>query len=151
MRAGHAVVALQISLCLMLLAGSGLLVRTLRNLESADLGLNASGLVVFGTTPPQQPVHESASKPDPNVDRFAAPTPEDLAAIRFYSNLLDRLKLHDWTAPGSSRGAVDFLPSGGVTGNLADFWIAVGAGVLVVAWIGRRLARPSVAADAPNG
>jgi predicted permease len=96
MRAGHAVVALQISLCLMLLAGSGLLVRTLRNLENADLGLNASGLVVFGTTPPQQPVHESASKPDPNIDRFAAPTPEDLAAIRFYSKLLDRLR----TLPG---------------------------------------------------
>jgi len=52
-RSGQAVVALQIALCLMLLVGAGLLVRTLRNLENADLGFRASGLLVFGITPPQ--------------------------------------------------------------------------------------------------
>jgi predicted permease len=52
-RAGHIVVALQVAICVMLLAGSGLLVRTLLNLERANLGLEAKGLVVFGVTPPQ--------------------------------------------------------------------------------------------------
>jgi predicted permease len=96
MRAGHAVVALQISLCLMLLAGSGLLVRTLRNLENANLGMNASGLVVFGTTPPQQNTSVAEPKPAANVDRFRTPAPGDLAAIRFYNSLLDGLR----TIPG---------------------------------------------------
>jgi predicted permease len=52
-RAGHVVVALQVALCVMLLAGAGLLVRTLLNLEKANLGLQAKGLAVFGVTPPQ--------------------------------------------------------------------------------------------------
>ena len=45
-RSGQTVVALQIALCLMLLVGAGLLVRTLCNLENADLGFRASGLLV---------------------------------------------------------------------------------------------------------
>src|SRR5689334_3454284 len=52
-RRGQIVVALQISMCLVLLVGAGLLVRTLRNLETADLGMNAAGLVDFGITPPK--------------------------------------------------------------------------------------------------
>jgi hypothetical protein len=39
------------------------------------------------------------------------------------SNLLDRLGLHYWTAPGSVRGAVDFLHIGTYFYNLADFFI----------------------------
>jgi predicted permease len=53
LRGGHVVVALQVSLCLVLLVGAGLLLRTLRNLETANLGLQASGLLTFGITPPQ--------------------------------------------------------------------------------------------------
>jgi hypothetical protein len=41
-RAGQAIVAAQIALCLVLLVGAGLLVRTLQNLNRADLGLRAS-------------------------------------------------------------------------------------------------------------
>jgi predicted permease len=52
-RSGHMVVALQISLCLVLLVGAGLLLRSLRNLETANLGLQASGLLTFGVDPPQ--------------------------------------------------------------------------------------------------
>jgi len=52
-RAGQWVLALQISLCLMLLAGAGLLVRTLRNLEQANLGMRTERLMVFGLRPPQ--------------------------------------------------------------------------------------------------
>jgi lipoprotein signal peptidase len=39
------------------------------------------------------------------------------------SNLLDRLGLHYWTAPGSVRGVVDFIHIGGYFYNLADFFI----------------------------
>ena len=39
------------------------------------------------------------------------------------SNLLDRLGTHYWTAPGSIRGAVDFISVGGHCYNLADFFI----------------------------
>jgi lipoprotein signal peptidase len=39
------------------------------------------------------------------------------------SNLLDRLGMHYWTAPGSVRGAVDFIPVGQSYYNVADFFI----------------------------
>ena len=53
LRSGQIVVALQMSMCLVLLVGAGLLLRTLRNLESANLGMRASGLLAFGVNPPQ--------------------------------------------------------------------------------------------------
>jgi predicted permease len=59
---GHAVVAVQISLCLTLLVGAGLLVRTLKNLENANLGLRARGLLVFGVRPPDAVRGDAASK-----------------------------------------------------------------------------------------
>jgi lipoprotein signal peptidase len=39
------------------------------------------------------------------------------------SNLLDRLGIHYWTAPGSVRGVVDFIHIGGHYYNVADFFI----------------------------
>jgi predicted permease len=45
------VVALQISLCMVLLCSAGLLYRTLRNLESRALGMRTDGLLVFGIGP----------------------------------------------------------------------------------------------------
>src|SRR6185437_163690 len=47
------------------------------------------------------------------------------------SNLLDRLGVHYWTAPGSVRGAVDFIHVGGHYYNVADFFI-IGATPLFV-------------------
>ena len=73
MRIGQAVVALQISLCLMLLVGAGLLVRTLKNLENADLGMRTGGLLVFGVAPPSS-VHTDAD------------------AIHFYQTVIGRLR-----------------------------------------------------------
>lgn len=90
--AGKFVVALQVSLCLMLLVGAGLLMRTLRNLEHADLGFNTSGLLVFGVTAPQ---HTEVGKPT-NRDEANA------QAIRFFQNLLDRLR----TLPGVESATV---------------------------------------------
>lgn len=56
------------------------------------------------------------------------------------SNLLDRLGLHHWTAPGSVRGAVDFIHLGQSYYNLADFFI-IGATLvflLGISGLGRR-------------
>ena len=74
LRSGQVVVALQMALCLVLLVAAGLLARTLRNLETANLGLRASGLLAFGVTPPQT-VHS------------------DQEAIRFFQALTDRLRV----------------------------------------------------------
>jgi predicted permease len=72
-RTGQLVVAAQISLCLMLLVGAGLLVRTLANLESADLGLQARGLLAFGVAPP-------------------ATIKNDAEAVQFYTQVQSRLR-----------------------------------------------------------
>ncbi len=55
---GKLIVALQMALCLVLLVGGGLLIRTLRNLENIPLGMQTDGLVVFGLNP--QSLHSEA-------------------------------------------------------------------------------------------
>jgi predicted permease len=50
-RTGKVIVTLQMALCVVLLVGGGLLVRTLRNLQSIPLGFPVDGLVVFGVNP----------------------------------------------------------------------------------------------------
>jgi predicted permease len=74
LRTGNLVVGAQIALCVVLLVGAGLLVRTLSNLESANLGLRTSGLLVFGVTPPQS-------------------VRGDDAMLAFYRDLIARLRL----------------------------------------------------------
>ena len=50
------------------------------------------------------------------------------------SNLLDRVGIHHLTAPGSSRGAVDFIPFiGDYYYNVADFFIICGTPLYVLA------------------
>ncbi|MDQ1736879.1 MAG: signal peptidase [Pseudonocardiales bacterium] len=49
------------------------------------------------------------------------------------SNLLDRLVAHYWTAPGSVRGVVDFIPIGPHYYNVADFFIISGTPLFLVA------------------
>ena len=71
-RAGQMVVALQISLCLALLVGAGLLLETLRNLKNVNLGIRTAGVLVFGMNP--QNIHSDAE------------------ALRFYRDLVDRLR-----------------------------------------------------------
>ncbi len=72
-RRGQAVVAFQIALCLALLVCASLLLRTLRNLETLDLGLRTQGLLVFGITPPQ-----GLSK--------------ETEVLHFYQSLMERLR-----------------------------------------------------------
>ena len=55
------------------------------------------------------------------------------------SNLLDRLGMHYWTAPGSVRGAVDFIGVGSGCWNLADFIIMAATPLFLLATA--RLAR----------
>ena len=50
-RTGKIVVVLQMALCVVLLVGAGLLIRSLQNLKNTPLGLNVDGLVVFGVKP----------------------------------------------------------------------------------------------------
>ena len=74
-RTGRMIVALQMALCVVLLVGGGLLIRTLRNLENTPLGVRVDGLVVFGVKP------NITSIPD---------------GIAFYTKLMDKLR----TLPG---------------------------------------------------
>ena len=55
------------------------------------------------------------------------------------SNLLDRLGMHYWTAPGSVRGAVDFISFDGRCWNLADIFIVAATPLLLLAtaWLPR--------------
>jgi predicted permease len=69
---GKVVVASQMALCLILLVGSGLLVRSLRNYQTLPVGLRVDGLLVFGTDPFS--VHSDEEKE------------------HFYQNLLARLR-----------------------------------------------------------
>jgi len=68
------------------------------------------------------------------------------------SNLLDRLGIHYWTAPGSVRGVVDFIHIGGHYYNVADFFI-IGCTplfLLVAGYQGVRAARrPAAAGSLP--
>jgi len=70
-RTARLVVTLQMTMCLVLLVGGGLLVRTLRNLENTPLGMKLDGLVVFGVSP-----------------KFST-IPEGYA---FYANLLGKMR-----------------------------------------------------------
>jgi lipoprotein signal peptidase len=62
-----------------------------------------------------------------------------MIAAGFLSNILDRIGLHNWTAPGSARGVVDFIPDiGPGRYNVADLWIGVGTVLLGCAFARRR-------------
>jgi predicted permease len=71
-RTGRIIVALQMTLCVVLLVGGGLLIRSLRNLENTPLGMRVDGLVVFGVKP--------------NIPSI----PEGVA---FYRNLMSKLRV----------------------------------------------------------
>jgi predicted permease len=99
LRSGQIVVALQIAICLALLVGTGLLVRTLRNLENIPLGLRSQGLLVFGVDS-QEVAHSDPEK------------------IRFFTSLLDRIR----NLPGvQSATLVRNRLGGGVSSNTGVF------------------------------
>ena len=84
---GRIVLAGQIAVCLVLLMAAGLLLRTLHNYATQNLGMQTQGLLVFGVTPQGQT--------DPHV---------------FYRTLLDRLR----QTPGvESVSMVEYTPGSG--------------------------------------
>jgi predicted permease len=52
--AGKTLVILQVSLCMLLLVGAGLFMRTLVNLNEADTGFQQKGVLLFAIAPPRQ-------------------------------------------------------------------------------------------------
>ncbi|WP_419865778.1 ABC transporter permease [Terriglobus roseus] len=51
MRTGNAIIMTQVAMCVVLLVGAGLLLKTLRNLLNTPMGQKPEGLVVFGVRP----------------------------------------------------------------------------------------------------
>jgi lipoprotein signal peptidase len=72
--------------------------------------------------------------------------PGMLAIAGWASNLLDRLGLHALTAPGSVRGAIDFIPVGDYYYNVADLFIIAATPLFLLA-IGVGLGHRTVALD----
>jgi predicted permease len=72
MRGGYLAMALQIALCLTLLAASALSVRSLLNYQRQDLGMQAGNLLIF----------------DVNPSRVT----NDAQALNFYQRLVDRMR-----------------------------------------------------------
>jgi predicted permease len=99
-RRGQAVVAFQISLCLALLVCASLLLRTLRNLETLDLGLRTQGLLVFGVTPPQS-------------------LRTDAEVVHFFQSLTDRLR----SLPGVESATLMELRLGSGWSNNLDAYV----------------------------
>jgi lipoprotein signal peptidase len=79
----------------------------------------------------------------------AVGVPGALMAGGWGSNLLDRLGIHYWTAPGSVRGVVDFIHIGGHYYNVADFFI-IGCTPLFVLAAGYQRAREARQPVAPG-
>jgi lipoprotein signal peptidase len=65
------------------------------------------------------------------------------------SNLLDRLGIHYWTAPGSVRGVVDFIHLGSHYYNVADFFI-IGCTPLFLLAAGYQVVRAARLPPAPG-
>jgi predicted permease len=131
-RASKIIVALQMTLCVVLLVGGGLLARTLRNLENTPLGMRVQGLVVFGVKPNVQSVPEG---------------------IAFYQELMNKLRrlpgvesvtimeerLGSWASDNDAMTVDGKLPelangaSGTVRSNVAgpDFFRTLGVPILL--------------------
>jgi lipoprotein signal peptidase len=75
--------------------------------------------------------------------------PAALTVAGWSSNLLDRLGMHYWTAPGSVRGAVDFIHLGDHYFNVADFFIILGTPLLLlsVGLLGRRATKTTARSE----
>jgi predicted permease len=69
---GYFVMATQLTFCFVLLVAAGLLLRTLENYQSTNLGIRSQGLLVFGITPQQ--------------------TSSKRQNVQFFRSLLDRLR-----------------------------------------------------------
>jgi lipoprotein signal peptidase len=76
--------------------------------------------------------------------------PGGLMVGGWVSNLLDRLGLHYATAPGSVRGAVDFIPLGPIRYNVADVFIVCGTLLFILAMVASTLSTTRVLPASPS-
>ncbi len=91
---GNIVMATQMTFCFVLLVAAGLMLRTLKNYQSTNLGMRTEGLLVFGITP---------QKTSTNAEN-----------LQFYRALLDRLR----SLPGvESATLAENRPGGGWSDN----------------------------------
>ena len=91
---GNIVMATQMTFCFVLLVAAGLMLRTLRNYQSTNLGMRTDGLLVFGITPQK--------------------TSSTAQNLQFYRSLLDRLR----SLPGvESVTFAENRPGGGWSDN----------------------------------
>jgi len=96
-RARSVLVVSQVALALVLLIGSGLMVRSFRELSSVDPGFNAQGVLTFRLAPPPP--------------KYAGAEP----LAQFYDELFDRLEDLPRVV---SVGAIDYLPLDGELGGI---------------------------------
>jgi predicted permease len=97
-RAGKIIVALQMALCVVLLVGGGLLIRTQRNLQNTPLGMRVDGLVVFGVKP------NTVSVPE---------------GVAFYQSLMSKLRV----LPGVESVTVMLARIGSGVSNNSDMLV----------------------------
>ena len=100
--AGKALVIFQVSLCMLLLVGAGLFVRTLANLNAVDPGFSKQGLLLFAIDPPK--------------NRY--PSPKNTEAIRLLEERVSSIPgveaatLSKESLLGQSISNSDFFPEG---------------------------------------
>ncbi|HYQ66406.1 signal peptidase II [Actinophytocola sp.] len=76
--------------------------------------------------------------------------PGGLMVGGWISNLFDRLGMHYVTAPGSVRGAVDFIPLGPIRYNVADLFIVCGTVLFLLAVVATTLSTSRTPAASPS-
>ncbi|MGH9466659.1 MAG: ADOP family duplicated permease, partial [Terriglobales bacterium] len=114
---GNVLVVLQVAVCVAVLAGAGLLVRTFRNLSTVDPGFNTRNLLLFSLQPESE--HYAGARLQPLLDglqqRLAA-----LPGVRSVSYAQNEL-----LSGGYSMRGIRFTPG---AKSIGVRWLAVGSG-----------------------
>ncbi|HTZ59066.1 MAG TPA: ABC transporter permease [Acidobacteriaceae bacterium] len=130
-RTNRVIVVLQMTFCMVLLVGGGLLIRTLRNLENTPLGMDVNRLVVFGIKPNTRSLADTNAFYRELISRLRAlPGVEEVTIMeeRLGSGWSDNSRMKvDGRLTGEADGS-----SGTVRQNVAgpDFFRTLGVPVL---------------------
>ncbi len=116
---GTLTAAIQLALCLTLLVGTGLLVRTLQNLEHVNVGFPTGGLLVFGISP-----HLAGQGNDPAIAFYRSLTTQLRSIPQVQSVTLEGNRIASgWS--NNTNAIVDGKPPRGISGR-ALRWNNVG-------------------------
>jgi predicted permease len=131
-RTSRIVIAVQMTLCVVLLVGGSLLIRTLRNLQNTPLGMQVDGLVVFGVKPNTTALPEGRAFYLNLMDKLRA-----LPGVENVTIMAERLGT-GWSDNSDMKvdGKLPEVPNGGsrtVRSNVAgpDFFKTLGVPVLM--------------------